>query len=241
MENRDGLPLGAVSSSTPPRILPHGPSKSTTTPCWTAARSSFVRTRRTGTSGAVGSRRPSAPCQAPRCGGGFGGGFGGGKGMGRGGGGGGYFDRGMGRPQFDRPRGGGGVSNKYDNKVIATENPQGERVQLGRRLYVGNLAFETTWQDLKDHFKPTGDVVYADVFYDFNGYSRGCGIVEFSNPRDAERAMAALHDSELMGRKIFVREDREDRALGGKGGGKGGKGGKGFGGGFGRGGKGGYY
>ena len=51
-----------------------------------------------------------------------------------------------------------------------------------------------------------GDVKHAEVFADFNGRSKGCGIVEYSNPEDAQRAIAELNDTELEGRKIFVRE-----------------------------------
>jgi len=79
----------------------------------------------------------------------------------------------------------------------------------GTRLYVGNLAWDVAWQDLKDHFKPCGAVVRADVLEGSDGRSKGCGIIEFADPRDAARAMGTLNDSELKGRMIFVREDRE--------------------------------
>ena len=92
-------------------------------------------------------------------------------------------------------------------------------------MYVGNLSWETSWQDLKDHFRAAGDVSHADVMMEHDGRSKGCGIVSFVSARDAGNAIASLHDSELHGRKIFVREDREATAPGGgKGGGKGGQG-----------------
>ena len=50
----------------------------------------------------------------------------------------------------------------------------------GRRIYVGNLSWQTTWQDLKDHFKQAGEVLYADVLTSSDGRSRGCGVVEFA-------------------------------------------------------------
>jgi len=79
----------------------------------------------------------------------------------------------------------------------------------GRRLYVGNLNYRTSWQDLKDHFKTVGNVVYANVLKDYRG-SKGCGIVEFSTAQEAQQAIKDLNDTTLDGRKIFVREDREE-------------------------------
>ena len=88
-----------------------------------------------------------------------------------------------------------------------------------RRVYVGNLAWEVTWQDLKDLMKSTGhDVTRADVMTTMDGRSKGCGIVEFATAEGAKQAVLTMNDTELMGRQIFVREDREDRGGGGGGG-----------------------
>jgi len=54
------------------------------------------------------------------------------------------------------------------------------------------------------------EVVHADVLMGADGRSKGCGIVEFGDVDSAQRACAMLNDSELMGRQIFVREDREE-------------------------------
>lgn len=78
-----------------------------------------------------------------------------------------------------------------------------------RRVYVGNLSYEVSWQDLKDHFRPVGQIVHADIFRDQGGRSKGSGIVEFDNPGAANRAIKSQNDSELKGRRIFVREDRD--------------------------------
>ncbi|KAL4458907.1 hypothetical protein ABPG75_013772 [Micractinium tetrahymenae] len=96
-------------------------------------------------------------------------------------------------------RGGGGYS--------------GEAVTVGRRVFVGNLSFDTTWQELKDHFKQAGRVAHADILADAEGRSRGAGIVEFDHPADALRAISMLSNSTLGGRTINVREDREDPAV----------------------------
>ena len=108
----------------------------------------------------------------------------------------------------------------------------------GTKVYVGNLAWETSWQDLKDHFRAVGDVLHADVMMGPDGRSRGCGLVAFATPEQAAAAISTLHDSVLHSRSIFVREDREaGHGIGEGGGGKGGfgGGGKGSGKGYGKG------
>jgi len=90
------------------------------------------------------------------------------------------------------------------------------------RVYVGNLDWNISGPDLRDHMRQAGEVMSADMFEDSNGRSKGAAVVEYKRPEDAEAAISKLNDSELGARMIFVREDR------GKGGSKGGfKGGKG--------------
>lgn len=85
---------------------------------------------------------------------------------------------------------------------------------MARRVYVGNLSWRTSWQDLKDHFKEAGNVVYADVLREpGSDRSKGCGIVEFETPEEAARAIRDLHNTVIDGRQVFVREDREDKEL----------------------------
>lgn len=78
-----------------------------------------------------------------------------------------------------------------------------------RRVYVGNLSWDVAWQDLKDHMRQAGEVVHAEVITEYNGRSKGCGIVEFATEEAAQEAISTLTDTELRGRMIFVREDRE--------------------------------
>lgn len=81
------------------------------------------------------------------------------------------------------------------------------------RVYVGNLAWDVAWQDLKDHMRGLGgDVIRADVMTDQGGRSRGCGIVEFADPEQAGQAIEQLNNSELKGRMIFVREVSRSRS-----------------------------
>lgn len=58
--------------------------------------------------------------------------------------------------------------------------------------------------------RSAGDVTFCDILMERGtNRSRGCGIVEYSHPKDAARAIRELTDTELDGRLIFVREDRE--------------------------------
>lgn len=92
----------------------------------------------------------------------------------------------------------------------------GDPSYKSKRVYVGNLAWEVSWQDLKDHAKEAGlDVSIANVMSTADGRSKGCGIVEFHTVADAQQAVLLLNDTELRGRQIFVREDREEQKRGG--------------------------
>lgn len=107
-----------------------------------------------------------------------------------------------------------GLSNKRFGRVISTSSPYPmatpHHSRGNTRVYVGNLSFRTSWQGLKDHFKSVSpSVVRAEILEDEDGRSKGCGIVQFSTSREASAAIKALHDTELDGRRIFVREDRE--------------------------------
>ncbi len=75
-------------------------------------------------------------------------------------------------------------------------------------IYVGNLSWSMTDQDLQDLFTPYGEVVTAKVVMDkFNpGRSRGFGFVEMSDDEAARTAISGLNDLDLSGRKIVVNE-----------------------------------
>jgi RNA recognition motif-containing protein len=97
------------------------------------------------------------------------------------------------------------------------------------KLFVGNLSFRTTQEDLMDTFSPYGAVESVNIINDREtGQPRGFAFVEMTNSSEAEAAITALNGTELMGRAINVNEARP-RPEGG-GGGRGG-----FGGGRGRG------
>lgn len=83
------------------------------------------------------------------------------------------------------------------------------------RLYVGNLAFSTTDEDLRTLFSPYGNVTDARVVVDREtDRSRGFGFVEFANDEEARSAMTALNQHEVAGRAITVNEARERKGGG---------------------------
>jgi RNA recognition motif-containing protein len=94
---------------------------------------------------------------------------------------------------------------------MAESQGDGAVMRIGRRCFVSNLNWKTSWQDLKDKFRESGEVVYANVVRDDDGRSKGWGIVEFDTPEAAVNAVQTFNGTELAGRKILVREDREDR------------------------------
>ena len=68
-----------------------------------------------------------------------------------------------------------------------------------RRCYVGNLAWQTAWQDLKDAFRCCGNIVYANVTKESDGRSAGWGIVEFETAAEAAQAIATMNNVDLGG------------------------------------------
>jgi RNA recognition motif-containing protein len=109
------------------------------------------------------------------------------------------------------------------------------------KLYVGNLSFQTSSDDLRDLFAQAGTVETANVVEDRDtGRSRGFGFVEMANKEEGEAAIAQFNGKEFNGRNLTVNEARPREDRGGRGGGGGGgRGGFGGGGGGGRGGYGG--
>jgi len=86
---------------------------------------------------------------------------------------------------------------------------------MGEKLFVGNLSFGTSDQDLRELFSTVGTCVSATVLMDrATGKSRGFGFVEMSSADEAHRAISRLNDHELQGRRISVSEARERSAPG---------------------------
>jgi len=92
---------------------------------------------------------------------------------------------------------------------------------MSTKLFVGNLSFNTTENDLQDAFAAHGTVVEANLMMDrMSGRPRGFGFVTMSTPEEAEKAIQALNGATIDGRALTVNiaRPREERPPGGGGG-----------------------
>ncbi len=111
---------------------------------------------------------------------------------------------------------------------------------MGKKLYVGNLAYGVTDSALEQLFAAHGTVQSAQVIMDRDtGRSKGFGFVEMGSDSEAQAAIAAMNGKDVDGRALTVNEARPKTEGGGRGGGAGGgsRGGYGGGGGGGGGGR----
>ena len=93
---------------------------------------------------------------------------------------------------------------------------------MSKKLYVGNLSYETTDADLRDMFEQHGAVSSAQVIMDRDtGRSKGFGFVEMAENQNAEAAISALNGQSSGGRNLTVNEARPKTTTGGGGGGRG--------------------
>ena len=101
---------------------------------------------------------------------------------------------------------------------------------MGNKLYVGNLPFSATEQELTDHFASVGSVTSVKIISDRDtGRSKGFAFVEYETDEDAQAAIERFNGQEFSGRALTVNEARPmaPRSGGGGGGGYGGGGGRG--------------
>ena len=120
------------------------------------------------------------------------------------------------------------LRSQFDSTLLL-KFPKREKVYnfMSSKLYVGNLSFNTTTQDLENMFAESGTVESANIIEDREtGRSRGFAFVEMSSKEEAQNAISALNGKEIDGRELTVNEakPREDRG-GSGGGGRGGYGG----------------
>jgi len=96
------------------------------------------------------------------------------------------------------------------------------------RIYVGNLSYQVTDDELRQAFEAFGEVASANVIMDkFSGQSKGFGFVEMPSKSEGEAAINSLNGKELKGRAMNVNEARPRPGPGGGGGGGGGRSGGG--------------
>jgi len=88
------------------------------------------------------------------------------------------------------------------------------------KIYVGNLSYDTSENDLRKTFEAHGQIESVSVISDqYSGRSKGFGFVEMSNDAEAKAAMEALNEKDFMGRSLKVSEARP-RTEGSRGGGR---------------------
>jgi len=99
---------------------------------------------------------------------------------------------------------------------------------MATKLYVGNLSYQTTDQQLHELFSEAGNVASAQVVTDrYTGEARGFGFVEMATEDEAQQAIAAINGRNVGGRALVVNESRPREGSGGGGGSRGGSGGGG--------------
>ncbi|BGP15588.1 hypothetical protein JCM10213v2_003567 [Rhodosporidiobolus nylandii] len=107
----------------------------------------------------------------------------------------------------------GGLMGYYaaqQRSQSASPHPHQQQQQqyTNRHLFVGNLPFNTQWQELKDLMRGAGSVLRADIAQGPDGRSRGFGSVLFATPQDAERAVQMFNQFEFNGRCLKVHFDK---------------------------------
>jgi len=117
--------------------------------------------------------------------------------------------------------------NEAPNEMSLTPPPKPtiaphQRVNMSNKLYVGNLSFDTTENELQDLFAAAGAVQEVILIQDrITGRSKGFGFVTMSNAEEAKKAISQINGKNIGGRALTVNEARpkEDRPPGGGGGG----------------------
>ncbi len=83
---------------------------------------------------------------------------------------------------------------------------------MNKKLYVGNLEYSVTGEELKEHFAQAGTVEDSVVITDkYSGRSKGFGFVEMSSEEEAKKAIEMFNGKDLKGRNIIVNEARPAR------------------------------
>ena len=124
----------------------------------------------------------------------------------------GFHGRRGGRGGFRGRRGGfrGGRGGNYSfggrRDDFRDMPPKRERI-YDNSIFIGNLSFDATEDDLRDFFQPAGDIVSTDIITR-RGRHKGMGTVEFSNPAAVDEAISRFNNVEFMGRELFIKQDQ---------------------------------
>lgn len=102
-------------------------------------------------------------------------------------------------------------SSIHGRPIFVREDREAGRGSVNATIFVNNLSYETTWKELKDHFRQAGEVERAEVMEmpDGSGRSKGWGTIKFARAKDAQAAINQLSGQELQGRVLEVRIDNK--------------------------------
>ena len=115
---------------------------------------------------------------------------------------------------------------KFGNSLLKVTVSRTVKHHMSNKLFVGNLSFNTTENDLQDAFAQFGTVTETNLMMDrVSGRPRGFAFVTMSTAEEAQKAIEALNGKDVGGRALTVNvaKPREDRPPGGGGGGGGGR------------------
>lgn len=95
---------------------------------------------------------------------------------------------------------------KRDRKAKFSEMDRADKVVEPNKVFVQNLTWDTTEEELVAAFCPVGDVTSVEIRQTRSGRSLGCGVVEFNSAQGAQDAIASLNGEDLNGRDMLIRE-----------------------------------
>lgn len=95
---------------------------------------------------------------------------------------------------------------KKDRKTKFSEMDPSDKVVEPNKVFVQNLTWDTTEEELVAAFCPVGDVTSVEIRQTRSGRSLGCGVVEFNSAQGAQDAIASLNGEDLNGREMLIRE-----------------------------------
>ena len=112
-----------------------------------------------------------------------------------------------GRSQGEKPADGKRVAKKGEERPFEKRKPHPAPADGSIEIYVGNLSYDMTEEQLRKEFEAYGTVNSARLIINkFNGKSKGFGFVHMPNREEAEKACAALNDKEILGRRMKCNE-----------------------------------
>jgi RNA recognition motif-containing protein len=92
--------------------------------------------------------------------------------------------------------------------IIVREDREENKYKSGASVFVGNLPWTTSWQNLKDFLRDYGSILHVEIMTDPTGRSKGAAIVRFAEPADAQKAIDELNGTDFEGRPLILRPDR---------------------------------